>query len=103
MGPVETADQMYYLIRYLKFHRYNVGLMELTSRRDKYSTIKALNGCYQDLARQLKVPCSNDRRFRYHHHMSTDGIHPDAKHVRELAADFQEAFKMLKRKSMTIR
>ena len=50
MGPVETADKMCYLIRDLKFHGYSVGLMELTSRRDKYSTIKALNGCYRVVA-----------------------------------------------------
>ena len=103
MGPVETADQMYYLIRILKFHGYNVELMELSSRRDKYSTSKALNGCYQGLARELKVPFYNHRKFRYRHHMSAGGIHPDAKHVRELAADFREAFNKLKRKSMSIR
>ena len=103
MGTVETADQMYYLIRILKFQGYNVRLMELSSRRDKYSTSKAVNGCYQGLARELKFSCYNHRRFRYRHHMSTDGIHPDAKHVRELAADFREALNKLKRKSMTIR
>ena len=39
MGPVETSDEMFYLVQMLKFDGFNVGIIKLVGRKKKSKTI----------------------------------------------------------------
>ena len=93
MGPVETSDEMFHLIQKLKFYRLHVSILELISRRGKAETCARVNYCYKDFARELNVPFVSFKKFKAVKHLSKDGIHPNARDIRELASDFRRAVK----------
>ena len=99
MGPVETSDEMHYLITKLQFEGFNVGIMRLISRKGKHETIHKVNSCYVDVADELNVPFFNQKRFRYRKHISSDKLHPAPEHCRELALDFLDGFKVLEKRT----
>ena len=86
---------MYFLIENLKFHNFKVSIMALISRRDKSAAIKKLNDCYRDVARDHRIPFAEHKKFRFRH-VSGDGVHPNAKDIRELASDFRNAIRQNK-------
>ena len=43
MGPVETSDELCYLIQKLKFYRFHVLILELVSRRGKAEIYARVN------------------------------------------------------------
>ena len=88
MSPVLVSDEMYYLIRTLKFNEFNVRIMKLIGRKEKHATISRANDCFSNIARELKVPYFSHRHFRFSKLMSEDGLHSNASHIRELAPDF---------------
>ena len=54
----------------LKFHSINVAIMELFRRKGKTETVRRLNNCYRDVARELNVPFVNLKKFKLDkHHM----------------------------------
>ena len=95
MGPIETSDKIYFLIEKFKFHNFKVSIMALISRRDKSAAIKKLNDCYHHLARDHRIPFAGHKKFRLRH-VSANGVHPNAKDIRELASDFRNAIRQNK-------
>ena len=93
MGPVETSDEMFYLIQKLKFYCLHVSILELISRRGKAETYARVNYCYRDVARELNVPFVTLMNFKAVKHLSKDGIHSNPRDIRELASDFRRAVK----------
>ena len=84
MGPIE----MYFLIEKLQFHNFKVSIIALISRRDK-SAAKLID-CYRDVARDHRIPFAKHKKFRFRY-VSPDGVHPNAKDIRELTSDFRNA------------
>ena len=42
MGPIETSDEMSFIVEKLKFHNFKVSIMALIRRRDKTAAIKKI-------------------------------------------------------------
>ena len=91
MGPVETSDEMYYLVQKLKFHSIRVAIMELIDRKGE--TVRRLNNCHRDVARELNVPFVSLKKFKFDKHLCNDGIHRNPSDIRVLASDFRRAIK----------
>ena len=70
MGPVETSDELFYLIQKLKFYRLHVSILELISRRGKAETYARVNYCYRDVARELNVPFVTLKKFKAVKHLT---------------------------------
>ena len=94
MSPVVVSDGIYYLIRASKFNRFNVGIMELISRRGKTQG-SAVNECYKGITSELKVTYFSHRRFRTN--MTEDGLHLNPSQIGELAAHFKTVFQRFDR------
>ena len=93
MGPLETSDEMFYLIQKLKFYLLHVSILEPISRRGKAETYARVNYCYREVAGELNVPFVLLKKFKAVKHLSNDGIHPNPRGIRELASDFRRAVK----------
>ena len=93
LGPIETSDEMYYLLQKLKFHSINVAVIELIGQKGRTESTRRLKNCYRDVARDLNVPFGNLKKFKSDKHLYSDGLHPNPSDIRELASEFRRAIK----------
>ena len=89
----QQSDGMYYLVQKLKFHSIKVEIRKLIDRKGKTETVRRLNNCYRDVARELNVPFVNLKKFKSGKHLCNDGLDPKPSNIREPASGFRRAIK----------
>lgn len=96
MHPLETTDEMQHLVANLRSIGLRVCVVSITSRKRRYRLIRQTNRYYRFMAAEMGVSFYRLKKFRYRKHISWDGLHPNPKHVRELARDLRAALNMLR-------